>query len=141
MKIKNNTQKNNYFELRNISNKTYLNYKLPKWIYNELTDKNIYILDYGCGFGQILKTLKQEQFNNIYGIDIEKNAIDECLKSGLNVKELNIADLQNPFDIKFDVIILSHVIEHIPKEQIIDTLKTIKLRFFKRGGEIAYRGS
>lgn len=47
-------QKNNYFEFRNISEKNYENAKLPLWIQNEIDEKDLNILDYGCGFGQIL---------------------------------------------------------------------------------------
>ena len=35
----------------------------------------------------------------------------------INVRKLDLDNLQNPYDFKFDIIILTHIIEHIPKDQ------------------------
>jgi 2-polyprenyl-3-methyl-5-hydroxy-6-metoxy-1,4-benzoquinol methylase len=75
-------QQNNYFEYRNISEDHYKNATIPLWIQNEIEDKNVNILDYGCGFGQNLIALKNAGFTNIYGVDIEKNAIDFLQRGG-----------------------------------------------------------
>lgn len=125
---------NKYFELRNIHSEYYPNPHLPLWIKNELKNQDASILDYGCGLGQNLIALKENHYKNIYGVDIEENALKHCLDNKLVVKKLNIERLNNPFEFKFDFIILSHVIEHIPKNEIIKTLKIIKDRFLMENG-------
>ncbi|MCS7232153.1 MAG: hypothetical protein RMJ67_08465 [Elusimicrobiota bacterium] len=42
--------------------------------------------------------------------------------------------MKNPFDFKFDVILLLHVIEHIPKDKVIETLSLIKKDFLAQNG-------
>ena len=58
------------------------------------------------------------------------------LRGGYNVKELNLRDLKNPFTLKFDIIVLSHIIEHIPKNEIINTLTFIKNEFLANKGKL-----
>lgn len=52
------------------------------------------------------------------------------------MKELDLGNLKNPFEQKFDVIILSHIIEHIPKSEIISTLAFIKNEFLVKNGKL-----
>ncbi|WP_320041294.1 class I SAM-dependent methyltransferase [uncultured Desulfobacter sp.] len=128
---------NNYFTYRNISYQNYKNEKLPVWIHNELCSRrDARILDYGCGFGQVLQGLKGQGYTNIYGVDIENTAIESCISRGLDVRKINVSNLINPFYEKFDIIILSHVIEHIPKENIIETLYIIKKEFLNYAGTL-----
>lgn len=134
--IEKEIQKNKYFEYRKVSPEDYKNYKLPLWILNELQDKSAKILDYGCGFGQTIIALKNAGYTNVYGVDIEKSAINFCIQNGLAVKEIDLTTLRNPFSIRFDVIIMIHVLEHIPKDQIINTLACIKNNFLSENGKL-----
>lgn len=133
---KNESEKKNYFNYRNISEKNYKSLQVPLWIEREIKTKDLKILDYGCGFGQNLKKLKHNSYKNIYGVDINEQAIDSCAKNNLIVKKLNLENLQNPYDFKFDVIILTHIIEHIEKSQIINTLNLIKNKFLTENGKL-----
>lgn len=129
-------KKNNYFKYRNISEKNYKNLQVPIWIEKEIKTKDLKILDYGCGFGQTLKKLKHNNYKNIYGVDINLQAIESCLSNNLTVKKLNLENLNNPYDFKFDVIILTHIIEHIKKDEIINTLVLIKEKFLSEEGKL-----
>lgn len=133
---KDDLQKSKYFLLRGITAETYKNTRLPAWIKNELPNPRLKILDYGCGFGQTLIALKQEHFHYIFGIDIEATAIQHCRNSGLNVADIDPDHLQNPFGFKFDVILLNHIIEHIPKDKIIATLAFIRNDLLAINGKI-----
>lgn len=126
---------NDYFKLRNVDPSFYQNAQLASWIKNELkpTDR---ILDYGCGFGQTLRALKENGFEKSYGVDIEPAALQHAQESGLTVKALNLTKLANPFPHTFEAIIISHVIEHIPKEQIIKTLIAIREKFLSPSGKL-----
>ncbi len=136
MNIEKEAQQTKYFEYRNIDNSDYETTMLPLWITAELENKDMRILDYGCGLGQILQALMAEGYKNFYGVDIEKSAIECCKEKNLHVEELNLEKLENPYGFKFDVIILSHIIEHILKDEIINTLSFIKNEFLADKGKL-----
>lgn len=136
MMIDKNIQKNNYFEYRNVDPSMYEDSNVPAWIKREINSSELSILDYGCGFGQTINALRKEGFKNTYGVDIETTAINYCQKNNMNVKKLELDNLQNPFEKKFDIIILSHVLEHIPKQEIINTLSFIKREFLADKGKL-----
>lgn len=129
-------QKNNYFEYRNIAEENYTNSQIPLWIEHEIDKKDTKILDYGCGFGQLLKALNKEGYLNIYGVDIEENALNSCKENNLDVERLDLENLKNPYNFKFDRIVCSHIIEHIPKNEIINTLAFIKNEFLATNGKL-----
>jgi hypothetical protein len=71
----------------------------------------------------------------VYGCDVEQVALEYCQKSGLKVE--NCADLDDfvqKFRGQFDLIIMSHVLEHISKDKIIETLSKIKELLTNDGG-------
>jgi len=126
-----------YFSNRNVDGSSYSNYSLPKYLapfFND-SDKNLDILDVGCGLGQMLNHLKKRGFTNLYGIDINDESINECRKNGLLAEQISdIRDYAQKSTMKFDRIVMSHVLEHIDKELIIDTLIHIKKYLLKEGG-------
>jgi len=69
------------------------------------------LLDIGCGNGAFMKRMISLGWE-CEGIDFDKNAIEACLKEGLNVSlgDLSNQNIQNN---SFDVITISHVIEHV----------------------------
>jgi SAM-dependent methyltransferase len=96
-------------------------------------DKNVSILDIGCGYGQMLVNLKRDGYTDLYGIDISQDAVDFCNRQGLNVSA--VEDIVAYFsDKKYDLIVMSHVLEHIEKSRIIETVKHIKNHLLKPGG-------
>lgn len=127
------TQEDNYFEYRNITPSFYANCKLPLWIKKEILNRDSKILDFGCGFGQIISSLIDNGYKEVYGVDINDSAISYCISKGFNVKKINADYLNNPFGFKFDFIVILHVLEHMPKDRIIETLVSIK-RLLLKGG-------
>jgi len=122
-----NIQKSSYFELRGISKSHYLQYQIPAWLLNELpTDKNCAILDIGCGLGQFLTRLKERGYNNAEGIDINDESISYCLANGINAHESYIQPWAEKNKGKYQLITMSHVLEHIPKEIMPAELAAIK---------------
>lgn len=69
------------------------------------------ILDVGCGYGRNLEKLIRGGFSNVIGIDINPQIVAANKQRGFNC--INIADL-NAESGKFDLILMSHVIEHFP---------------------------
>jgi cyclopropane fatty-acyl-phospholipid synthase-like methyltransferase len=119
---------NGYFASRNIDDLDYKNYKLPKYLIDKIgRNKSVSILDIGCGLGQTLLSLKKEGYNNIKGIDISQEAVDSCREKGLDIEKIeNIIKFCKKSEKKFDFIMMSHVLEHIAKDEIINTLISIK---------------
>lgn len=84
------------------------------------------ILDIGVGLGEQLICNRKWGYVNSYGIDISPETIDFCKK--MNLKCDVVADTINFLQQnqgKYSVITMSNVIEHIPREQLIDMVKAI----------------
>jgi len=99
-------------------------------------DKNIKILDAGCGDGRFLKELRDNNFNQVYGIDYSERAINfaKILTSHTNLKVCDIKNL--PYnDNFFDVIFLIEVIEHIDPDEVNKIIKELD-RVLKNSGKI-----
>jgi len=121
-----NADYSNYFLNRGVAPETYRSYKLPTYLADVIGDNcNISILDFGCGFGQNIKALSDAGYVNLVGYDIEPAAIGFCRDRGINVIDGNACDLTEVKE-KFDLIIVMHVLEHIPKSSIIKTLRDLR---------------
>lgn len=85
---------------------------MAKFIRNISVENNYNsILEVGCMFGYLLGELK----NNftVKGIEIGEDAVTICKNNGLDVKNISIENYLLQNDEKFDLIILSHVFEHL----------------------------
>jgi ubiquinone/menaquinone biosynthesis C-methylase UbiE len=80
--------------------------------------KQARILDVGCCAGSLLKNLGSSGFSNIYGLDINPQAVAVCKKKNLrNVFVMDGSDMSF-HDEEFDVVIASDVLEHIKNENV-----------------------
>jgi 2-polyprenyl-3-methyl-5-hydroxy-6-metoxy-1,4-benzoquinol methylase len=70
------------------------------------------ILDVGCGGGSYLYRLRQWGWE-CYGVEPSENGVKQARSLGLEVRHGMLADVQFP-DAFFDVVRLSHVLEHLP---------------------------
>lgn len=74
------------------------------------------ILEVGCAGGILLRTLQEKGYSQVFGVDISKEAIELCRRRGVN--HVSVMDGESlAFDKKFDIIILSDVLEHIKNEK------------------------
>lgn len=125
-----------YFALRNIESKTYKEFMLPAYLTEVLTERNAHILDFGCGFGQVISALKQNGFSNIEGADINSEAINY-----LRDRQIAVHDLTSELDFydshagSYDFVIMSHVLEHFPKTEVINQLRLVR-KVIKTGGAL-----
>lgn len=73
------------------------------------------VLDIGCGSGRILRSLKKDLGCEVFGIDISQVAINILKRYGIKGLAMNVEDfsLKSPYD----VIILSHTLEHISSDK------------------------
>lgn len=123
-----------YFSLRNVDSKMYDNFEMPEFLKKVLLDKNAKILDFGCGFGQVIFSLQRNGYKNIAGADINEVAIKHLKENGISVYNLESdTSFYNEHDGYFDFVIMSHVLEHIQKNEVIKQLKLIR-GLIKPGG-------
>jgi SAM-dependent methyltransferase len=69
------------------------------------------IADIGCGQGGFLKMLKSRGFHRLFGLDPSAVCVKLVVKDGINAMEGNLLNFQ-PHQ-KFDVVVLTGVLEHI----------------------------
>lgn len=107
-------------------------------MYSEVlpSDKQAKILDIGCGPGHFLYYLKREGYSNFWGIDVSSYIVDFVKKNASErVEQADIFQfLKNSKD-EYDIIIGNDLIEHIPKERILDLLTLIHSAL-KPGGRV-----
>jgi 2-polyprenyl-3-methyl-5-hydroxy-6-metoxy-1,4-benzoquinol methylase len=89
------------------------------------------LLDVGCGSGEWL-TFMRELGWLVEGVDFDDDAVKVARKDGLEVKCGSLEHQGFPND-NFDVVTLSHVIEHVPDP--VETLAEC-VRILKPGGKL-----
>lgn len=96
--------------------KSKVNYKVIKGILKERINKDLAVLDYGFGHGSLL--LKYRHNHRLFGCDISEEAVQNFpAVAKLAGKKVSTATVEQ-FDARygqaeFDVITLSHIIEHV----------------------------
>lgn len=116
-----------YFESRRIKADDYAGFTLPAYLGEVLSGHhNPRVLDFGCGFGQMLTALHSAGVA-AEGLDIEADAIEFCRSQGFRcIDGLANPDFYEEHRGYYDFILMSHVLEHFPKEQIIPQLRKLK---------------
>ena len=86
---------------------------LPEYIIESIRQNSYTICDMGCGLGEgVVELQKTFSSSTVFGIDFSQTAVDEANeKYGSENRKFIKGDILNN-DKYFDVIVLSHVIEH-----------------------------
>jgi 2-polyprenyl-3-methyl-5-hydroxy-6-metoxy-1,4-benzoquinol methylase len=92
------------------------------------------LLDIGCGNGQLLANLQGIGWQ-VQGVEVDPEAVEVARGKNLEVRLGTVKD-QNYSDSYFDVITMSHVIEHVHEPIIL--LEECR-RILKTGGQIIIR--
>ena len=105
-------------------------------------NKQARILEIGCGMGNFLLFLGEEGYENFLGVDIAPEAIRYCLDKGIS-KVKFIKDLMEFLGTapQFDLIVLNDVIEHLPKDEIINIFNKIGEKLTAGGQVIVKTGN
>ena len=99
--------------------------KIPDYLIRVLPpNKECRIIDIGCGNGSFLFALKKLGYCHVMGIDLDGNALEVAREHGIQCKHQDALSFFP--DEKYDVVYMSHVLEHLPKDQIIRFLSHIK---------------
>ncbi|WP_415718068.1 class I SAM-dependent methyltransferase [Maridesulfovibrio sp.] len=95
-------------------------------------DRNMRILEVGCGRGGKTDFLHAQGFRNILGVEKNEFQVRECLRRGLDVVTLDEFSTRHS-DEKFDFIVLSHIIEHFDFSSLVEFIDGY-LAYLKPGG-------
>lgn len=83
-----------------------------KKIKHRRRNKNITILDVGCHAGNMSVLFKP--FGEVYGIDLNKKAVSDAVKQGINAVAGDVFEIETVFKgKKFDIIVAGDIIEHV----------------------------
>jgi SAM-dependent methyltransferase len=100
------------------------------------SDKNISVLDVGCGMGFALITLQDMGYSNLEGIDIDEGQVFSCIQKGIRATKVdNSVSFLLDNQASYDLILALDVIEHIPYNQQLEFVKSIN-EALKPGGKI-----
>ncbi len=95
-------------------------------------DRNLRILEVGCGRGGKTDFLHGQGFTDILGVEKNEFQVQECRRRGLNVVTLDEFESSHGDDL-FDFLVLSHIIEHFDFDDLIVFIDGY-LKYLKPGG-------
>lgn len=97
-------------------------------------DKKIAMLDIGCGCGFLVYYLRSIGFDNVTGIDINEQLI-QTAKHNVDAEFISCdaTDYLRETQKRFDIIFMWNVLEHIPHEEVIDFLATVRQSLTEHG--------
>jgi len=102
---------------------------------NAFLNKQSTIVDFGCGYGRIVKELTDLGFENVCGFDTSK----ELILRGISENNLALYHIENPTELTLednsvDCIILFAVLTCIPSNEGQKSLINLLLSKLKKGG-------
>ncbi len=97
------------------------------------------VLDVGCGIGGLMDYLISRKYSNVLGIDQSVDQLAVCKKFvSTNVIRKEAIQFLRRQPNKFDLILAFDVLEHIPKNRVLDFLR-FSHRALRKGGQILLR--
>lgn len=96
---------------------------------DRLIDEGSSVLDIGCGDGTLLHHLANARNVQGQGIEISEKAIELARLKGIKVDRVSITEEDFKLDGTYDYMILSEVLEHLPKPE--EVMQRVKGRFTK----------
>jgi len=94
--------------------------KLEYRIILDWIEQSSSVLDLGCGDGELISLLIQEKKVRAQGIEIDGQAIYECVARGLSVFQQDIdTGLAEYVDKSFDYVILSQTLQQVKKPDFV----------------------
>lgn len=102
-------------------------------------DRDSKILDIGCGLGEFLVYLDQKGFTNTEGLEVGTEQIAlASQRTGAKlhgVSESEVLDFLIERSGRYDFVVMNHVLEHLPKHQILPLLGAVH-EALKPGGKL-----
>jgi 2-polyprenyl-3-methyl-5-hydroxy-6-metoxy-1,4-benzoquinol methylase len=101
-------------------------------------EKNAPILDLGCGSGGFVYWLTQRGYKNVTGVDISKDQVSTAHVLNIkNIVQADAAEFLEKEKSNYSLIFARDLLEHIPKEKLVPTVKLIHESLKEKGAFIA----
>lgn len=102
-------------------------------------NRDIRILEAGCGTGNLLLFLQQVGYTNVTGVDASIQQIEICKQRGLSqIYCMNILEFLQDQEEEFDYIIAFDLVEHLTRQEIFNFLGLAR-NCLRNGGSIFLR--
>jgi 2-polyprenyl-3-methyl-5-hydroxy-6-metoxy-1,4-benzoquinol methylase len=99
-------------------------------------DRSAALLDAGCGSGSVVRFLTRLGYRNVIGIDISQEQIELARTLGIrNVLCVDMTSYLRNHQAEFDAVFLLDVLEHLKKDEVIETLDSVAMGL-KQGGRL-----
>ena len=127
---------------RNLAPQTVEGFKSREPFFNKIINehfpknKDIKIVEVGCGYGSFGYFIQQAGYKNYVGIDGSESQVNEAKRLGINIQLGNLVEyIKNLDDNSIDLLIAIDVIEHFTKEELSDLVDEF-YRVLKKNGKI-----
>ncbi|HTW96314.1 MAG TPA: class I SAM-dependent methyltransferase [Candidatus Methylomirabilis sp.] len=111
--------------------------KIPRFLQRVLPEnRDLKILDLGCGFGSMLLSFRSAGYQDLKGVDSSQRAVEYCQNQGLKVERAMVGDFLNRNQEQYDLVIMTHVLEHLAKEEVISVLTKIYHSLLGENGQL-----
>jgi CDP-paratose 2-epimerase len=87
-------------------------------------DKDVHILDAGCGSGSLVYWLAKKGFRNAKGLDISEEEVNKA--HNLGITEVGHGDLLKLQGCRYDIIFLRDVLEHFEKNEVLNLVSRLR---------------
>jgi 2-polyprenyl-3-methyl-5-hydroxy-6-metoxy-1,4-benzoquinol methylase len=100
-------------------------------------DKGAAILEIGPGFGNLLAHLHSCGYQNLSAVDVSLEVVETCneVLPGSTTLAEDTGEFLSQRPEKFDLVLMLHVLEHVPRDQIIPLLQAVR-GSLKTGGKL-----
>ncbi|MGQ9797628.1 class I SAM-dependent methyltransferase [Desulfosoma sp.] len=114
--------------------------RLPPWLSESPRDARI--LDLGCAQGHFLEALRRVGYTRLTGADLSSellSGVRRLLPETVRLIQADLCEcLKEERDESFDVVFLHDVLEHLPRETVVDVLRDVR-RVLGPGGRLSVR--
>jgi SAM-dependent methyltransferase len=83
------------------------------------TDREVKILELGCGEGHLLAAFKRWGYRQARGIDLRPEAVDSCRTRGLAAEKADAREYLKNCAGQFQLIVALDVLEHLTREEVL----------------------
>jgi 2-polyprenyl-3-methyl-5-hydroxy-6-metoxy-1,4-benzoquinol methylase len=102
-------------------------------------DRNVKVLDIGCGIGSLVHIMSKAGYTNVSGIDISEEMVKVAHSLGIaSVMQGDIIPFLDQHKQEYDLILGLDIIEHFTKDELVALLFTIRASL-KPGGTALFR--
>jgi 2-polyprenyl-3-methyl-5-hydroxy-6-metoxy-1,4-benzoquinol methylase len=127
-----------YFANRGVTSAGDEGFRLPAYLRRILpADRGAKILDIGCGLGSMLLALRDLGYHSLQGVDVSAEAVETSRARGLDVVRIDDLDgYCRAGTERFELVLMSHVLEHLDKARTIGILRLIRERLLAPGAAL-----